>query len=278
MHWTPEYCGSVLRAPGSDGRSLLYNPWPLSLSHPLIIVFGDLGGYCIDSLVLWLRNTRETKRSTGENTRDRQRERERDLVFRLHYLSVAVLSLFTPVSVFLLPLILYLCFPHPSLYCSLSPLAHLSQGQRIKERPSRPLQFKDAILAEARWIHKHRQTHSTRRRCVPPLALPPRRREAKWWSFGAECSVGLFHMLSELLLGLTYAYSSQHPDAVTSAGGPIKLTLPLQWNDLNCHSHAGIFPTGGARGQKVAHINHAYKCYMCKHSHTISVTTQMFFY
>ncbi len=76
------------------------------------------------------------------------------------------------------------------------------------------------------------------------------KREAKWWGFGAECSEGPFLMLSELPLGLTYASGSQHPEAITSAGGPIKPMLSLQWNNLNCHSHAGITPQGGPEAIK----------------------------
>ncbi len=112
------------------------------------------------------------------------------------------------------------------------------------------------------------QHREVMRCCFPsrPLSLASTRgeREAKWRGCGAECSAGPFLMLSGLPLGLTYASSSQHPEAITPAGGPIKPMLSLQWNNLNCHSHAGIFPTGGPRGYKEAHVNYACKRCMCK--------------
>lgn len=58
---------------------------------------------------------------------------------------------------------------------------------------------------------------------------------------GFQCSQGPFLMLSELPLRLTYATSSQQPQAITPAGSPIKGMLSLQRN--NCQSKANLWPT-----------------------------------
>lgn len=160
-------------------------------------------------------------KTTGENKKG-------DLLLRLYSLYVSILSISTCPS---FSLSVSLCLPSPLLMYFFSSfclslikafncsLAHLSQGQSIKWRTSRPLLMKAALPAEDWWIHKcakaHRHTHTDMQHWVvmcccfpswpPSLALAPRECEAKWWGFGAECSVGPFLMLSELPLGLTYA-------------------------------------------------------------------------
>lgn len=100
VHWTLEYCRSVLRAPGSDGWSWLYNQWPLLLSHPLIIVFGELGGYSIDRVWSYGLEIHLRQRETHEWVK----EEERDL-FRL-FLLHSSFFLYLSQCMFLLPLIL----------------------------------------------------------------------------------------------------------------------------------------------------------------------------
>lgn len=167
------------------------------------------------------------------------------LLFRFYFLYAHLFSL-SALSVLLLIL------QSVSLKAFSSSVTHLSRGQSIKYT-SHPLQLKAALpVEEFTSSEKYTNTHKHKAQVMfccfssrpPSLALAPREWEAKWWSFGAESSVGTFLMLSELPLGLTYAYSSQHPEAITPAGGPIKPMLSLQWNDLNWHSHTGNFPTG----------------------------------